>query len=206
MNKMLVTTTMLTALLAGCADPKAASESNFKVAIQNYLDHEYPHCFYSAEFPIEQNLLFGQPPKFLDNLAQEGLITKSEKIAPPLTKYHKPTTMVVFEISENGKQVFIQKEGDKRQSLCFGKATLKELIDFTEPNSAFGKTFSEANYTYTVTDIPTWAKLPEIQKQFSAIKKVTESENTPIKVKDALILSNKGWVHERMFGKSSDEK
>lgn len=41
------------AFVAGCSDPKKASEENFEKAAQAYLDTQYPKRFVLTSFPVQ---------------------------------------------------------------------------------------------------------------------------------------------------------
>lgn len=85
--------------------------------------------------------------------------------------------------------------GKPTGGFCFGKATVKEISQFTEPADTSGVRVSQVNYTYQVGDFPAWAKLPETLSAIPQLKADVESEKTPIKSAAMLQLTNNGWVN-----------
>lgn len=108
----------------------------------------------------------------------------------------------VFNLTEEGKKVYAadtvhQMGYGTIGGLCFGKVTVKEIAEFTEPSDAMGRRISHVSYTFVVTDFPAWAKSPEILAALPDLKKSVESENTPIKHQAMLVLTNNGWAPPR---------
>ena len=52
-----------------------------------------------------------------------------------------------------------------------------------------------------VSDIPDWAKSPEILNADRQIKKDVNSEHDGVKVTNGFLLTNNGWIHQKLFGK-----
>lgn len=63
----------------------------------------------------------------------------------------------------------------------------------------FGHRITKVNYTYSVGKLPEWATLPEVTAAIPALKEAVESTAKPIKAIHTLVLTNNGWVHERLF-------
>ncbi|MBK0711544.1 hypothetical protein GZ049_27365 [Klebsiella pneumoniae] len=91
--------------------------------------------------------------------------------------------------------------GENIGGFCFGKATVTEVSNFTEPSDAMGQKISRVSFSYKVTEIPEWAKTPEILSADRQIKKDVDSANNGMKVTNVFVLTNNGWIHERLFGK-----
>lgn len=198
--------TLITAaiLVSGCSDPKAANEKNFKIAIQERLDTFYPKCYVKANFPATLSEVdpYGKKPAFTA-LAAAGLLSvKDESREVKVSFFGTNTRTVVepaFSLTEEGKK-FYKADATKNNGLgetvggfCFGKATVKEITEFTEPADAGGVRASRVQYTYQMSDLPAWAKRPDIMAAISGIKAAVESEKTPIKSMDMLVLTNNGW-------------
>lgn len=197
--------------LSGCNDPKKASESNFKAAAQQYLDTVYPTCYFRANFPFKTDgYSFNNTSEILHAMAEKGLLTEKE-----LSRKHfeaswgtKAHDVVVssYDLTDEGKKYYKpdaskNMRGENMGGFCFGKASVSEVINFTEPSDAMGQKISRVSFSYTVSDIPGWAKSPEITSLDRQLKKDVDSESEPLKVTNAFLLTNKGWVHERLFGK-----
>jgi hypothetical protein len=201
---------LLSLLVVGCSDHKAASEKNFKTALQAYHDHGYPICYLKHKFPYETKKtsgIFGglsSDDAYFDAFAKIGLLTKDEKTKE--TKiWGQPqyTTTYTYNLSETGKKFYTEKiDGNDRFGFCFGKAKVETIKQFTEPVDFIDGKMTRVNYTYSVSDIPEWVKsLDNNRKIFPSLELVYHSKTSPIARTENLILTNNGWVHHRMFSK-----
>lgn len=193
---------------SGCSDPKAANQGVFKNAAQAYLDTVYPKCYVNTQFPVTVDWNISGIQEKLRALAKAGLVVESEgQVELPEMHGKKRTTSAPrFDLTEEGKKFY---KADVTQTLagksiggfCFGKATVKEVSQFSEPADMFGQRISRVNYTYAVSDIPAWAKTPELLAGIKELKADVDSEAAPVKVLNTFVLTNNGWVHEKLFKK-----
>ena len=189
--------TLLVVALIGCSNPKEASEKNFEVAIQRFLDAGFPVCVINQNFPVD-NIGFSFHNNFevFDEMTKLGLLSKTETTKKSVNKYTKATKVATYDLTDEGKKFYQQPSAKKSiGGFCFGKAKVEEIIDFTQPADMFGKTISEVNFTYIVSNIPDWAKKPEITSLNEQIKKLVEATEKPVKVDAKMVLTNKGWKH-----------
>ena len=205
---------VLMAFLAGCSSPKDANDKNFKAAIQGYLDVAYPKCYFKQNLPIQLdegdlfmkrkygngNLLFA----LVDGgyISQKGVV-KETRYTTGWGNAKVKDNLQVFDLTEKGKPLYKQNlkvmdEGEQN-GFCFGKAKIKEIKQFSEPSEMLGAKISQVSYTYSIEDIPDWARLPKVQSASNDIKKAIESETTPLEGKATLVLTNNGWVHDKLF-------
>jgi hypothetical protein len=62
------------------------------------------------------------------------------------------------------------------------------------------KSYSKVIYSYSVSGFPEWAKNEEIMSTInSGLKEDIDSENAPKKKNIDLMLTNNGWMPERLF-------
>ncbi|QAX18641.1 hypothetical protein [Klebsiella pneumoniae] len=64
-----------------------------------------------------------------------------------------------------------------------------------------GQKISRVSFSYKVSEIPEWAKTPEILTADRQIKKDVDSAKDGMKVTNVFVLTNNGWIHEKLFGK-----
>lgn len=199
-----ITLLALALLLSACSDPKAASTGNFKVAIQKMLDAAYPKCYVKATFPatISEMDPYGNKPAFTA-LAAAGLLSvKQESREVKVTLFGTRTRTVVepvYSLTDEGKKLYRPADEVKKTEggFCFGKATVNEVTEFTEPADAGGVRSSLVTYTYQMSDIPAWAKQPGVSATIGgSLKGAVEAEKTPAKSMDMLVLTNNGWVSQ----------
>jgi hypothetical protein len=192
------------ALLAvGCSDPKAANEKNFKAAIQKSLDSSYPKCYYTKNFPATVPIFFGagENKAVFKALVDAGIL--EEKVESHMSTEYQIKRMVTeptfYLTAEGGKKFYknnVSKSvlGEETGGFCFGKATVKDIVQFTEPGDMMGGKYSTATYKYVVGDFPSWAKRPEILAVIADLKKDVESEVSLVEGSALLNLTNKGWI------------
>jgi hypothetical protein len=197
-------------LVAGCSDPKAANEKNFQSAIQSYLDTAYPKCYFNQKFPTTVEFDIGGSRAILHALVKAGLVSEKEESRKEVNDIFGGAKKIIvktsFDLTDEGRKFYKPDTvktigGDSIGGFCLGKATVKAVTQFSEPSDMFGQKISRVNYTYRVSDLPTWAKSPEMLSAIKALNADAESDATPLKALDTLILTNNGWVHERLFKK-----
>lgn len=202
--------TVFATLVSGCSDPKAANEKNFKAAIQNYLDTAYPKCYVATNFPTTTEYDVDRTTVKLRALVKVGLLSESVGSREIITHFgnggKKSIPTPSFDLTEEGRKFYkadVRGELSNRKigGFCLGKAIVKNITQFSEPADMFGHRISRVNYTYEVSGLPAWAKSPEIISVIYELKADVESDKTPIKRLDTLLLTNNGWVHEKLFKK-----
>jgi hypothetical protein len=192
------------ALLSACGSSKDASKANFTKAIDAHyaadcvaIDFSMGTALYAKfsdgrSYPVSvaDAVNAGHPDKSLtapfEALEKAGLLSS------------KPTEVQagLFGPKSPGKEYSLTDAGTKalakpgRSAFCVGHRKVDEVVQFSEPNSGMGQTVSEAKYTYTVVDVPAWAKDPAVQAAFPELVEVL----TPKKeARIDLVLMNDGW-------------
>lgn len=196
---------LLLVSLSGCSDPKEASESNFKKSLQAYLDSEYPKCYFLSEIPKAVDL--PENSKILQRyevMVKAGLLEKSTteievgggRSAP------EKKTVPYYALSAEGKKQFTENvksiSGRNVGGFCGGKASIVEVLQFTEPHKVWDETVTDVVFSYTVIGMPEWTKNEAVLAQFSDIKADLGSVEEPVKDKTSLVLTNSGWTHRTL--------
>ena len=70
---MMVST--LAFVLTGCSNPQEASEKNFEVSLQRFLDVSFPVCVFRQNFPIEIKIYNDGKVPLYDGMTKLGLLT-----------------------------------------------------------------------------------------------------------------------------------
>ena len=177
--------------LTGCFnDPKEANIENFSKAINAYLvsDKQKLNCFrIGFNFPLEEG--FMTTKESLDKKVKEGFLEAktikvkkrysfSESLARR-TKKLEPTYVdkKVYDLTSNSKAYY------SNGSICIGSPKLDKVVNFSEPGKVGPYTFSKVKYTYNIDNLPKW---------------VSMENNIKTKSND-FILTNNGWIHNKLY-------
>lgn len=168
------------------SDPKAATEDNFKAALQAWFD-EHPDCVRldrSGSLPIERDASRQVDKPALDAAVAAGLLSV-EPIAGGRVRY-SPT--------EAGRDVV--RDGDRffrGVNLCYAHRNIEAVENFTDPTEAAGVKATRVTYRYTLKDVAPWTNNPDIAAALPAISEaVAKPSSTDA---DDLILTDNGWTH-----------
>lgn len=203
--KKIVLMALTASALAGCSDPKSATDSNFKAAIQNYLDTQKPSISLSETFPAQVPKSNINEIQRLNILVNVGLLSAKEQKIKEQSLFGSTNMVpgIVYTLTKDGKEF---SHRNKPQMLSwggtdffYGKYTVESISNYSEPSSVDGMKISNVNYTYEITDLADWFKKLEHTNNSSLLAGKSSSENKPIKGSTILILTNKGWVTQKMF-------
>lgn len=201
---------VLLATLAGCSDTKDANEANFQKAAQAYLDTQYPQCFVVSAFPTKtQDFDISGTNKALHALAQVGVVSEKEiartEVPARLWQPARTDIYYAYDLTDEGRKYYkadghTLRSGKTAGGLCFGKAQVTTIEQFSEPGEMWGQTISHVTYAYKVTGLPGWAGNDSVKANIAELSKAVASNDTPLRETRAMVLTNHGWVHERLFG------
>ena len=207
---------LLAAILAvsACSDPKAASESNFKAAIQDYFASAQQACLgFPGGFPkdvMEGSYNFDDQTRLFDELVAVGFL-RSEPVQEQVPKNpfsftfpgRKPEMKTI-----SGKRYSITEEGmaaggtSPGARFCYGSYEVRAVTNFTAPTAALGQTISRVSYTFAASDIADWASNSELLRgKFPRLVRDLKSLKEPINDQSVLVLTENGWIHQAMFGR-----
>jgi hypothetical protein len=212
--------------LSGCSDPKAAGKDNFKTAIDAYISKnppclaipnsperleggnqpDFPRYVSAAPTTSDiqrQNRERERAP--FDALVAAGLMSVSDttiKVRSGLWANDVSDMPVrAYDLTPDGRNALSEvgartEISAPQQRLCYGKPTVDEVVQFTEPADAMGVKASRVSYRYHLADLPAWAKNTAMLAAFPQLQR----DSAPsIDAAAAVILTNDGWVHERAF-------
>lgn len=186
---------ILTASLTACSDdPQAANESNFKAAIQAYLDTQ-PLC---VEVPLAG--LPGEAPEgglhqaALDALTQVGLLeAQSASVVrrqpngadPQVPGYRYTVTGKGAGFLSDAKSVY-----SGQPQICVGKPTVTRIVRFSEATGPAPVKVSQVVYAYEYRQIPDWATDARMTRSFNKLRYASAGEQEGSM---QLVLAGNGW-------------
>ncbi|MDR1661151.1 MAG: hypothetical protein LBR95_01795 [Azoarcus sp.] len=183
--------------VTACGNPKDANKGNFSKAIQAYLDTKPVFC---PHFPkvLEKNGWSKNTEREVDALVDAGLLsTRDTEVKAIFGEKMLPATE--YQVTDLGKQ-YLAKEGNDSERLgrlCTGKYKLTGIDNFTEPGPVpfSSVTASQVNFRYEITDLAEWTKSEKVRSAYASTFKEFEKNQD----KAMLVLTNDGWIHERLF-------
>lgn len=158
----------------------------------------------SKEFDLSGN------NKTMHALASAGVLKEVElsRKEIPASIFQSASTQVrySYDLTDEGRKYYKAdarklRDGSTAAGLCIGSAKVVKVEQFSEPGDMMGQKISRATYTYRVDNLPTWASDEGVVGSNRELAPLVSSKDTPIKETRAFILTNNGWVHERLFGK-----
>jgi hypothetical protein len=148
------------ALACGCNSKTSPTPENFTQAINTYL-LAHTDCLLpeAPRFPFETS----EPGKTkqLDSLVQSQLLTRATEPAIHASRY------TVTPIGARFAPRF-----------CYGHREVAQIVSFTPPAQANGFVETRVTYTYTMKDVPVWAKGAAVQAAFPAMANATSNGGT----------------------------
>ncbi|AGA73729.1 hypothetical protein CXG50_25590 [Pseudomonas plecoglossicida] len=183
----------LLATLAGCSNSEETSEASFQKAAQAYLDTQYPHCFVISSFPTKtQDFDLHGTNKALHALAQVGVVSEKEisrtEVPARLWQAARTDIYYAYDLTDEGRKYYKADNG-----LCFGKAQVTAIEQFSEPSEVTGQKMSNVTYAYKITGLPAWAGDDGVKASIAELGKAVASNDAPLKETRAMVLTSQGW-------------
>ena len=127
--------------------------------------------YFNQKFPTTVEFVIGGSRAILQALVKAGLVSEKEESRKEVNDILGGAKKIVlktsFDLTDEGRKFYKPHAvkiigGDSIGGFCLGKATVKAVTQFSEPSDMFGQKISRVNYTYVVSDLPTWARSPEM--------------------------------------------
>lgn len=198
-------------ILSACGnDPKAASEANFKKAL-NAHHAKKKECFRVGSEPNDEGVIQefrtdasrqDKQLAFYNSLQNSGLletVTYKKDTKNFSGQVTGKSNWIGFKFSDEGKTYLRPSELDNgffstgAPQLCYGTPQVVEITNFTEPAEFMGVKASSVQYTYKLVDVAAWANDPIISTRFKLMAE--RLSNQAIEKDDDMVLTNIGWVH-----------
>lgn len=183
----------LLATLTGCSDSSDTPEAGFRKAAQAYLDTQYPHCFVISSFPTKtRDFDLHGINKALHALAKVGVVSEKEisrtEVPARLWQPARTDIYYAYALTDEGRKYYKADHG-----LCFGKAQVTAVEQFSTPSDAGGQKTSNVTYAYTITGLPAWAGDEQVKASIAELGKAVASRDAPLKDTRAMVLTHQGW-------------
>jgi len=187
--------------LAACNDAKKPNDSNFRMAINQYLAKHGKACTWIGRpFPVdvsesEQKLQSGMSSQ-MAALETAGLVRSSDTVAatPGIFGPGAPRRVKRYEPTDAGRKYLRQVPAVLGQSagFCYGDKTVDSIVKWTEPVTTGPYSQSEVTYTYKIANFAPWAERPDIQREFGDVRTVVNGVSKSSEIA-GVQLTNQGW-------------
>jgi len=187
--------------LAACNDAKKPNDSNFRMAINQYLAKHGKACTWIGRpFPVdvsesEQKLQSGMSSQ-MAALETAGLVRSSDTVAatPGIFGPGARRRVKRYEPTDAGRKYLRQVPAVLGQSagFCYGDKTVDSIVKWTEPVTTGPYSQSEVTYTYKIANFAPWAERPDIQREFGDVRTVVNGVSKSSEIA-GVQLTNQGW-------------
>lgn len=187
--------------LTACNSAKKPSDTNFRIAINQYLVTHGRACVWIGQaFPVDvseldQKSQSGTGPE-MAALEAVGLVRSSDTVVvtPGVFGPGTPHRVKRYEPTTEGRRYFQQVSAMLGQSagFCYGDKTVDTILKWTEPASAGSYSRTEVTYTYKMANLAPWAQRSDVQRKFGDVRATVNGISKSNEVID-LQLTNRGW-------------
>ncbi len=184
-----------------CNDTKKPNESNFRMAVNQYLAKNGKACTWIGRpFPAdvsesEQKLQSGMS-SLMATLETAGLVRSSDTVAatPGIFGPGAPRRVKRYEPTDAGRKYLQQVPAVLGQSagFCYGDKTVDSIVKWTEPVTTGPYSQSEVTYTYKIANLAPWAERPDVQREFGDVRTVVNGVSKSNEIA-GVQLTNQGW-------------
>ncbi|GJH04572.1 hypothetical protein [Paraburkholderia terrae] len=156
-------------LLAACSNSKEANTSNFEAAVTDGLKSGPSMCVSVAldwpdSAPDSSDRAQVRRPLVEAGLLSATPVSVANAVGAPVPG-HK------YDLTAEGKNYA------NRGALCYGKPHLQKLLDWDPVQTVLGVPQTMAHFTYTIDDLPEWAKRPDVQAALPNMRNVIDGQN-----------------------------
>lgn len=192
--------------LAACGSKTEANEKNFEAALTQYFDQKGELCVGTKRWPVDlEDWQLKRPnPVGVEGkmaaleaagLAESETLTKQA----PSFGISRSTHMVKvkrYTLTDAAKPFVREKDagfaGVKYTDFCWGKKTLDKVVKWEGPMKLGDYQEARVTYTYKVDNVAEWARRPDIQAAFPAVKLILEGSGSN-QAKHLVKLTSQGW-------------
>jgi hypothetical protein len=146
---------------AGCHSKSAPTAENFIQGLnKHFLDH--PDCLLSnVQFPFETT--DRKQTAQMDSLVKSQLLDKTVEVSIHISRYTVTTIGTRY-----------------APRFCYGHRVVNTIEHFTPPALANGFKETQVTYTYSMQEVPVWAKSADVRAAFPAMAQVTSGNATGV--------------------------
>jgi len=172
---------------SSCGGKTGANEGNFAAAINAYYA-QHPECFLNGAYPEEVQVSGDErsDTKIDDALVSAGLLRREEFTRADTFRGRGTIHYNRYLLTDLGQKTIT------KNLWCYGNRKVEKIVKFTEPAEGLGVKMAEVDYTYSLANIPDWAKSPAVLDAFPNVRRAVSPTEPPHDTQ-TLVLTNQGW-------------
>jgi hypothetical protein len=171
-------------VLAACSNSKEPNATNFDAAITDGLNSGPRLCATVALDWPDSAADSSDQAQTRRPLVDAGLLSATSVSVP--NAVGAPVPGHKYDLTAEGKKYA------NRGALCYGKPHLQKLLDWDPVVTVLGVPQTMARFTYTIDDLPDWAKRPDVQAALPNMHDVIDGQNKS-KMQMPLMLDGDHW-------------
>lgn len=216
--KSLPLATALLFTLAACSGKKDVSERIFHAAIDADLSKDGKLCLVQETWPVDVTEVsrklgasFGVPSEAvrMDALVAAGLATSARVEVPSMSSLGQGTGLSVavtrHVLTDEGRKYFVEhtsasgkaKDGRTTGALCYGMLAIDKVVKWEGPMKLGDYQEALVKYHYKIVGLTDWARNPEIQSAFPAVKQWVDGAGSKL-LSRTVHLTSEGWETKGM--------
>ena len=191
MKRKSIALAVLLVAVTGC-DKSSLNNANLKDGLNHALtqnafcigptDRDFPQTMYDNNG--------AQGPSLMDLLASHGLVTKST--AAPGGAGQSRSTYTLTAAGRDTAFKGLLRPGESPRMFCVGTKQVDEITNYEMPDPSH---HVRVFYTWKMTDVPSWAKDPQLQKATNFMTQLLGPDPTGMvhRAQGQLAQTDKGW-------------
>lgn len=214
MKNIAILVALSVATLTACGSKNDANEKNFSAAMTQYFDKKGDLCLNTKRWPVDlsemelrwQKTSQAGSANQMAALEAAGLVKGEDTEVEVMGIMGRPTGAKTkikrYTLTDAAKPFAQEKEvasiglnGNTTKiltDLCWGKKVLDKIVKWEGPMKFGDYQEARITYTYKVNNLADWAKKPEVQAAFPAVKIILDGVGSK-ESKHTIKLTSQGW-------------
>lgn len=191
------------ATLSACDSKTSANEKNFAVTVTQYFDKKGEMCLDPVSWPVDvYETDLRQQKLFPDGVAgqmaalEAAGLAKGEDVELPGTFVDGKPGGLKVKVRRytqlDAAKPYLRTPAGRKPRLCWGRKSLDKVLRWADPAKAGDHEESAVIYTYKLSNVAKWARMPQMKEAFPTLGQTIDGEHTQ-KEKLYVKLTPQGW-------------
>jgi hypothetical protein len=182
----------LSAALSACNSKTSANEKNFGAAISQHFEKKGEMCLDPIEWPVDvYETDMRQQKLYPDNAAGQMSALEAAGLAKGADAQAGSVKVRRYVMTDAAKPWLRTRPGRKPR-LCWGRKSLSKVGRWADPAKVGDHEESSVIYTYQLSDVAPWARLPQVKEAFPELGRNVDGERRQTE-KLYVKLTPNGW-------------